>query len=312
LYSLVIETGAHTRGDGRNSGDFEKSEKMIARAKVLVDDGRAAQVATNIRLARVNELLNKEIEDTDEARQEVRDAIASMITAAREVVAQNIWNYRAWLQLGDLYAQLGAIRIEGAYDASVQAYQDARNRHPLSPIPALRIAQVAASQEDYKNAQAFIEESLRLKPDYTDAYYLLSRMAIAQDNIDDAVTATEQAVLLQPDNAGLLFQLGVLHYSREDYEKVVPVLERAVALNPNYVNAFYFLGLAHDQLGNRDAALTAFKRIQALNPDNAQIKDIVIALESGKSVFTVLQGKAPDIREDSNLPVSTPVPVQAQ
>jgi len=309
IYDNVVLTRASVQ---MRQGDIDRAEKLVARATLFIDDGRAAQLATAVQTKRVSSLLNTELESTDETRQEVQDAIAKMITSAREVVSHNIRDYRAWVQLGDLYTQLGSLGIDGAYEAAIQAYQEARSRNPLNPIATLRVAQVAVVQQDYETAQAFIEEALRLKSDYTDAYYLLSRMAIAQDKTDEAIAATERAVLLQPDNAGLLFQLGVLHYSQQRYEKVIPVLERAVAINPNYSNALYFLGLAYDRLGNTDGALAAFKRVASLNPDNEQIKKIVVALESGKSAFTVLEAGTPNIRENSTLPVRYTAPTQTQ
>lgn len=286
-------------------GDFEKASRYAVRARMFINDGRSQQLLTSIGIARLSEVLSTENDDVEAQRAQFQAALSDTITAAQAVVAYDVTNFRAWVQLGDVYGELVPLKIEGAYESALQAYREARARNATSPLPAIRIAQLELRQENYEGARSAANEALKLKSNYTDAYYLLSQVAIAEDKADEAIASTEAAVLLRPDNAGLLFQLGVLQYSAGEYAKVVPVLERAVTINPNYSNALYFLGLAYDQTDNAAGALAAFKRIASLNPDNEDIAAIVVALESGQSALSVLQQGTPEVTSTSELPVPT-------
>tara|TARA_B100000745_G_scaffold290137_1_gene228808 strand:+ start:11739 stop:14087 length:2349 start_codon:yes stop_codon:yes gene_type:complete len=283
-----------------NEGDFEKAEKLTARAAIIGGNVRSAQLETNIGLAKLSAILNEESDDIEAQRERFQTELAKTITAARSVVAADD-NYRNWLQLGDVYGQLVPLEIEGAYESAMQAYQEAQVRNPFNPLMSMRIASLAFAQGNLEEARTVLNQALEIKSNYTDAYYLLSQIAIQEEKTDEAITTTESAVLLRPDNAGLLFQLGILHYSQGSYEKVIPVLERAVAINPNYANALYFLGLSYDQTDNAEGALAVFKRIASLNPDNEEIAAIVVALESGKSALSALP-QAPSV-SSGQLPV---------
>lgn len=288
-----------------NQGNLDAAEKWSHSASFFGDALRSSRVQVDIGTLRLAGILNSEEGTVEDRQKQFQSELTKTITAAQNVVAADSSDYRNWLALGDVYAQLSALDINGAYESAVAAYTQAVSRNPTNPLALATLSRLALTHKDYTAARSYAEKALELKSNYTDAYYLLSQIAIAEKKTDEAVTSTESAVLLRPDNAGLWFQLGILNYSLEAYDKVVPVLERAVAINPNYANALYFLGLAYDKTDNAEGALAAFKRIATLNPDNKDITAIVTALESGKSAFSALTAKAPTVSPSSALPVES-------
>ena len=287
-----------------NEGDFDTAVYIADRISLFGGDTRSAQLKTTVGLARLAQTLNEETEDREAQRTMLQQEITDTVSAARAVVDADPQNYRSWILLGNVYARLTALNIDGAYDSAVAAFTQAQTLSPNSPLPQINLARLALTQGDLTQAREYIQEALARKSNYTDAYYLLSQIAIREGNVTDAIKSTEAAVLLRPRNPGLLFQLGVLHYSTGAYAQVIPVLERAVTLNPNYANALYFLGLAYDKVGNVQGALAAFERVAALNPDNVEVQRIVTALTEGKSAFDALGDGAPTISGAEQLPIS--------
>jgi len=277
-----------------NGGDLDKALKKADRIAILGTGVRGVQLKTNIGIAQLSTILaEEESEDIEEQRTRFQEALANTITSAQQVVAANNSDYRGWMLLGDIYAQLIPLEIEGAYESAIAAYREAQARNPKNPAILISISQLAFGQDDLEGARSFAEDALELKSNYTDAYYILSQISIQENNTEEAIAATEAAVVLRPGNAGLLFQLGILQYSTENYERAIPVLERAVTINPDYSNALYFLGLAYDETDNVQGAISVFQRIAALNPDNVEVAAILEALKSGQSAQSAIGETSP-------------------
>ncbi|PCI30797.1 hypothetical protein COB52_00970 [Candidatus Kaiserbacteria bacterium] len=267
-----------------NSGDLDKAEKKVNKISVLGTGIRGVQLKTSIGVAQLSAILaEEESEDIEDQRTRFQETLARTITSAQQVVAADRADYRGWVLLGDIYAQLIPLEIEGSYESAIAAYREAQARNPKNPAILISISQLAFGQEDLEGSRVFAEEALKLKSNYTDAYYILSQISIQENNTAEAIKATEAAVVLRPGNAGLLFQLGVLQYSVGNYDRVIPVLERAVTVNPDYSNALYFLGLAYDETDDVQGAISVFQRIVTLNPDNVEVAAILEALKSGQS-----------------------------
>lgn len=288
-----------------NAGDLERASALADTASILGSDARAAQLKTNIEFARFSALLNQENENTTELQAQLEAALSRTVAAAQSAVAANENDYQNWLLLGDVYASLVPLEIEGAVESAAAAYEQAQQRNAKTPLVAMRLARLAFATNDLESARTYASAALNLKSNYTDAYYLLSQIAINQNNVADAIASTESAVLLNPENTGLLFQLGVLQYNAAAYDRAVTILERAVTINPDYANALYFLGLSYEQLGNAEATLAAFERIAALNPDNEQIVAVVATLKEGGTAVEVLEQQAAATSgETGELPLS--------
>ena len=288
-----------------NEGNLTRGIYIAQRASFFTKDPRGERLRTNIGIAEIRKILTEESDDPASQQARLQAAVTDTISSAQRAIRIEPNNYQNWVLIGDIYARLASIGVEGAYDSAVTAYEEAMTRNPKSPSPLASLARLALAEGNLVEAKEFANEALTLKSNYTDAYFLLSQIAIREGNTTDAIQSTESAVLLQPGNIGLLFQLGVLHYDAGNYAKVIPVLERAVAVNPEYANALYYLGLAYDHEGKPEAALGAFTRIAELNPDNEQVKVIIKALSEGKSAREALgQETTDDVFELEALPVS--------
>ena len=284
-----------------NDGDLGRADHIAERASLFGEDIRSLQLMVNTSLSRMTETLNKE-GDPSVLRDEFQGHLTQTISVAQRIVKLEPNNYRSHMTLGEIYARLIPLSIDGAYESARDAYTRAAELNPKNPSIYVARARLEISQGNTEGATNLLQSALTLKSNYTDAYYLLSQIAIRNGDVEEAIRSTEAAVLLRPTNAGLLFQLGILHYSAGSYEQVIPVLERAVAINSRYANALYFLGLAYDQTDQQADALAAFERVADLNPENEEVQRIVTALTEGNTAFSVIES-APNVLGSDGLPV---------
>lgn len=287
-----------------NSGDLTRADYIAGRTTIIGSDTRALQLQVNTGLVRISQIVNDQEGDVEVLRTRFQDELVRTISNAQKIVDRDSGNYRNHMLLGEIYAQLVPLGVDGAYENAVDAYTKALELNGRNPSIHINLARLALAGDDTPEAIRYLQEALALKGNYTDAYYLLSQIAIQEGDAAEAIRSTEAAVLLRPSNPGLLFQLGILHYSLGNYAQVIPVLERAIAINSQYANALYFLGLAYDQTGNADGALAAFERVATLNPENVEVQGIVTALTEGKSALSALKKDAADVVTSPNLPVS--------
>ena len=286
-----------------NAGNLDQASALASRAVLFGNDTRVAQLQTRIGITRLAATIQDDTLEPEALQARFQEELTQTIQAARAVVSADTQNYSSWMLLGDVYAELIPLNIEGARESAIESYQEAQARNPQHPAIPMRLARLALAAGNTQEAAAHAQEAIALKSNYTDAYFLLSQIAIQDGNTQEAIATTEAAVLLRPDNTGLLFQLGLLQYSAGAFDRAIAVLERAVSIDPNYANALYFLGLAYDQTGNQAGALAAFERIAALNPDNEEVRRIVAALTAGESAISVLEGAAPSVEAAAAPPI---------
>lgn len=267
--------------------DYERAKTLAERAResnlwgIFGNDDRASSILAQLGIIKLREVVQTDPK-SEGYRENLQKAIEGVILPARAALETNPNNYNNHVFLGNIYEQLSPLGIDGAYEAALTSYRAARELNPTDPSIPLRMARAAFGADKSEDAKKFAEESLALKRNYTDAYYLLSQIAIKDGNVEQAIATTESAAILAPNNPGILFQLGVLQYSTKEYKKAAQIFARAINLNPNYANALYYLGLSTAQLGDNKTALAAFKRVAKLNPENEDIKKIVTSLESGQ------------------------------
>ncbi len=220
-------------------------------------------------------------------RQTFQTAISNSIAAAQTATNVAPGIYQNWITLGSLYGSLvpAPLKVNGAYEASKNAYAEALKRNPESPEPLLLTARLEFDHGNVDGARTLIEQALVKKQDYADAYFLLTQLEAGANNVDKAIAAAEAGAILSPDNAGIFFELGLLKYSKKDFAGAAEALNKAVTIVPNYANAQYFLGLSDEYLGKHAEAIVQFESLAKSNPDNVEVQNILANLQNNKDPF---------------------------
>lgn len=80
-----------------------------------------------------------------------------------------------------------------------------------------------------------------------------------------------EAIRIKPDYSQAYFNLGLLAIKRGEYKRAMADLYQASQLDPLNFEALFYLGTALQELGQHDAAIESFRRALAINPDNHEL-----------------------------------------
>jgi tetratricopeptide (TPR) repeat protein len=220
------------------------------------------------------------------AQQSFQQELAAGITAALNATRSAPDEYQNWITLGDLYATVVPLKVTGAYDNALAAYQKAAALNPTSPLIPYSMAQLHIAQSKADDARIALTKAITLKQDYTPAIFLLSQLEVATGNIADALKAAEAAAYFTPNDAGILFQVGVLRAATGDTAGATTALTSAVTISPQFANAHYFLAALYAKKGDYAKAKSELQAIAAVSAENAKaVAPLITQLSANKNPF---------------------------
>jgi len=292
----------------QSGGTLQEAEQSLTKAIQLSEQDRYYRALADVQAQRLSGVLSQPGVSADVLRGQFQTILGSAIANAQRATEVGAHNFENWLLLGSIYEQLSRLRIDGAYENAAAAYARAKEKNPSGPNIPLVFARLEATRGDFDAARVRIDEALALKPNYTDAVYLLSQIEVSDGNISKAIKSVETAALLAPNDPVVFFQLGLLRYSNGQFSDAAGAFENAVLLNPIYANAKYFLGLSYEKIGRQENAISQFEDVALLNPDNKEVVFILNNLQAGRDPFDNVEpplDDQPESREE--LPVEEPV-----
>ena len=90
--------------------------------------------------------------------------------------------------------------------------------------------------------------------------------AMKEEELDHALGFLDDLVRLAPDYAEAWNRRATVHFQREDFGRAVSDIARTLALEPRHFGALTGLGVIMERLGREEAALAAFHRALDINP----------------------------------------------
>jgi tetratricopeptide (TPR) repeat protein len=221
-----------------------------------------------------------------EAQQQFQAALSSGINAALTATRLTPNDYNAWLALGNLYAAVVPLGVDGAYANAKSAYQKAESLNPTSPNIPYLMAELDVADKNNASAIADLEQAITLKQDDTQAIFLLSQLEVASGNVKDALAAAEAAAYFDPTDPNVLFQVGLLEAASNDLPDAISALSAAVKQSPQFANARYYLAVAYAAQKDYADAITQLQAIAALSSANATaVAPDITSLQAGKDPF---------------------------
>ncbi len=260
-----------------NSGDsleaLGNSEVMLKNAISLDENDLYYRNLSQVYLAQIGFL----VKDTSISQDLVKTNLQQLINFAQEsamvATSKNSKNYQNYLNLGNVYSALVPLQVENSYESANVAFDKASSLAPHNPSVSLSRASLEISKGDNDKAREYIKQSLSIKPNYTDAIFLLAQIEATEGNLNEAIKQAEYASEISPYDSTVFFRLGLLRYNNSDYNGAVSAFEQSVFLNPNYLNARYFLALSYQKVGRGNDALTQFKILSQVMPENEELKN---------------------------------------
>lgn len=324
----------------RQDQDIEKAlNKLNSALQVNQDDDVVLRTTTQALLARMNEILNSQQDESQQQQvaQQFANVYQQAVRTARRATQVNPSEVQNWIQLARVYEQVIGV-AQDAETLAMDAYDQARQRDPNNPSLPLAQARVhltfadalqaqlargaqggqASPQQEQQRAQQRqtsleaatekLNEALALKGNYVEARLLLASTYSRLGNLDGAVEETQKVIASGGQrNPNLWFQLGLYQYEDGDYDAASQTFNNAVALaDGTFANARYYLGLAYDQIGNRAGAIEQFEQLVRDNPDNDLVFRILTNLREERPALEGLE--APGKPAEAGPQVQPPIP----
>jgi tetratricopeptide (TPR) repeat protein len=234
-------------------------------------------------LVQLNTLLALPEPDANQ-RQEFNSIIETIVSVADESVRLRPFRARNWATLGDVFAILAQLEIEGADIRANENYQKAITLDPINPYYQLQMGLLSIRSGDREAGRAKITQSLQLKQNYVEALSVLAQLDIDDGNLEQAINTTEAMVILEPNNPGRLYQLGLIYGAAGNREAALTVINRAIEINPQFANARYLRSLHLYAAGQVDDAVRELETVLGLDANNTVVNDIITQMRAGTFV----------------------------
>jgi len=282
-----------------NSGDLPSTQKNIINSvNLLMTDSNLSALSEYYRIE-ISRLLQTQDLNNQGTIDSFKELLGNSRNAAGAAINFDRSNYRNYVSMADLYAQLSALKFEGAYEEAITFYSKARETNPRNPLLFVSMARTGFAANKNDEAKKYIEEALKIKPNFVDAIFLLSQIQASEGDTVNAIKNVGDLISVEPNNSNLYFQLGLLRYNDKNFGGAISSFEKAVIIQPYFANAKYFLGLSYEKNGRHNDAILQFEDLKTLNPDNEEIKTILNKLKSGGDIFSGLENQIePEKREE--------------
>lgn len=271
------------------AGELDQGRAQAMRSLAIEETSGAQRLLADAAVARMVQIAQTE-EASEALQEEFRVTTQEAIGRAQRAVALAPTDYRVYATLGSVYGFLATLKVDGAYDSAVAAYDMAGVHNPTSPALPLIRARIEAVQGSGEKVDEYLTKALTLKPNYTDAMLFAVELAVANNDLPTALRAAEAAAQSAPGVASIWFQLGLLHYAGGQTKEAIAPLEQAIALVPDYANAKYFLGISYYTEKEASKATALFEELKETNPEVKELDIILTNMRTGKPA---LQGTQP-------------------
>jgi len=166
-----------------------------------------------------------------------------------------------------LISQAAEAMGQGDFLGAAQAYRKYLENSPENAVVRHNLAQALLRLGKTEESRRQLEEAIRLKPDFAEAFGTLGLTLAAEHRYAEAEHWLRRAVGKQPDNAALLAATGMVLMRQRQLDEAIGIFEKAVALEPASVQARMNLGVALADQSRRDQALAQFDEAVRLKPD---------------------------------------------
>lgn len=160
------------------------------------------------------------------------------IASYKKAVALNNDYYDAFIQLGNLYYQMGG----GA---------------------------------NLKLAEEYFTNAIRIKELSAEAIYARALVYYDAAMFDKAVRDYEKVIAIDPDDYRPYSGVGLINFNLDRYEDALTYFDKALTMNPEYVRGYYYRGLTLMAKGDNPKAIQDFKTVLKLDPEFNPAKEML-------------------------------------
>lgn len=284
----------------------------IANAYSLYPSDTYLREIAQYQLLNLNSLLAL-AQPTAEQQQQFKSSASSAAQAASMAVQKRPSDARNWQMLGDVFGTLSVIKVDGAQKNAFDNYAKAEALNPKNPYYVLQKAFIEFKNDNRAESRRLASFALELKPNYTDALFLITQIDIADGDLKKAITSTQSLISYDASNPGRYYQLGVLQAADNNHDGAISAFTTAIELSPNYANARYFRALQYLDIKQKDLAISELKIIRDMNADNKGLDELINKINSGEVTSSNLSNSKPvveakEVTADNTITSTADVP----
>jgi len=133
------------------------------------------------------------------------------------------------------------------------------------------------NSHSYREAIEAYKESLRMNPNYPDAYINLGVVYYKLGKYSDAIEAFKEAAKVEPNSLLVYRKLGTAYIIRGAYSEAVDAFRKATDIEPNNAEAHFNLGIAYFLTGDKTAAFQEYITLRDIDKERSDIlRDILV------------------------------------
>jgi Flp pilus assembly protein TadD/peroxiredoxin len=125
-------------------------------------------------------------------------------------------------------------------------------------------------QNDFAQARQYLEQTLRLKPNYPEAWNNLGMIAAQSGDAEEAITDFQKSLEQRPSYATALLNLGNVYRRQRDFAAAEKCFDQIIRLEADNAEVNYSFGLLYAQQDQLQQASSYLEKAIALRPDYAE------------------------------------------
>ena len=124
------------------------------------------------------------------------------------------------------------------------------------------------NQDKIEEAIEAYNKALKIKPDYTDAYYNIGTILQQQNKLEEAIEAYNKALAIKPDYAVAYYNIGTILQQQNKLEEAIEAYNKALTIKPDYAIAYNNMGNALQKQNKLEEAIEAYNKALAIKSDD--------------------------------------------
>ncbi|MEN8137261.1 MAG: tetratricopeptide repeat protein [Bacteroidota bacterium] len=155
---------------------------------------------------------------------------------------------------------------------AIESYLLAVKMKPNYSFAYYNLALLYTDMEDVKNAVSNYKLAIKYNFKSFKSWYGLASIYEKQQKYDKAVEAYKRAIWVKPDYLKALSSLGVLYSKLKQFNNAIGNYQSLVKKYPNYARAYYNMALAYTKSQQYPKAIEAYLKVIEIDPENIKAK----------------------------------------
>ena len=160
----------------------------------------------------------------------------------------------------------GSAMQRGDKVKAIEVLSKARAVMPRDPELLYDSGFLAYECGSYQEADNWLTEALKIRPDYSDAQYALARTYLAENLAKPAEDEMRKYLAQKPEDATAEYGLGYILMAEERLDEAKIAFEKSVTLQPQQTESVYQLGEIASQKGDDVSAQEDYTKVLARDP----------------------------------------------